>query len=420
MKLHRFTWLLLLITGIASAEETSASVYAQDFEFFWQTVAGNYAYFDQKQTDWDKAKTTYTDEVAKVRNDGEFITLLEKAIDEFYDPHLHLNTNTETSPPLIPSGTDLWASWDNGDVFLTQVRPGSAAAKAGLKAGQRVLAINAVAIGDAISKRVGRHLRAPDPVAMSWAATAVLAGQRQQPRELSISAKGITNNVSVPAVKMDATKNPLQFKRIEDLAYIRIENSLGNTELIAHFDSTLSLLRDSKGLILDLRNTPSGGNTTIARAILSRFVDHDMPYQKHVLPMEEKDSGIKRSWLELVSPRGTFVYRAPVVVLVDHWTGSMGEGIAIGLNAINNAPLIGTEMAKLLGATEHYTLPNTKIGFNLPTEKLLHVNDTPREQIIPTQRLPDIASDDEYLAAAVDALRQLQRGEKPGDKGSQR
>jgi carboxyl-terminal processing protease len=226
--------------------------------------------------------------------------------------------------------------------------------------------------------------------------------------------------VSVPPVLNESPKKLLQFKRLDDLAYIRFENSLGNQELIAHFDSTLSLLRDSKGLILDLRNTPGGGNTTVARAILGRFIDHDMPYQKHLLPQEEKEFGVKRSWLELASPRGHFVYRAPVVVLVDHWTSSMGEGLAIGLNAVIKAPLIGTEMAGLLGATTTFELPNTHIALSVPTEKLFHIDGTAREAFIPTQRLPDIAGEEDYLDAAVKSLRLMQRGEAPTQTGSQR
>ncbi len=405
---------------VAPVIEPAASIYQQDFEFFWQTIAANYAYFDIKQTDWDKAKTFYSDAAAKVTTKSEFIGLLEKALDEFYDPHMHLNTNTDMSPPLLPSGTDLWAQWDNGSVFLTQVRHNSAAAKAGLRAGQRIMSVNGVNVADAVKARLGQHLKADDPAAMNWAATAAVAGQRDKGREFFILANGITRSVSVPVSVNETPRTALTFKRFDDIGYIRIENSLGSSDLIAHFDSTLALLRDTKGLILDLRNTPSGGNTTVARAILSRFIDHDMPYQKHVLPMEEKNTGVKRSWLELASPRGSFVYRAPVAVLVDHWTGSMGEGLAIGLNATIKAPLIGTEMAHLLGAIESFSLPNSGIRFNLPVEKLFHVNDTPREQVIPTQRLPDIAGEKDYTDAAIVSLRKMQRGEAPTQTGSQR
>ena len=121
----------------------------------------------------------------------------------------------------------------------------------------------------------------------------------------------------------------------------------------------------------------------MARGIMGRFIRRDMPYQKHSIPAEERQYGTKRSWIELVSSRGEFTYTAPVVVLVNHWTGSMGEGIAIGMDGVKRATIVGTEMARLVGATSSIKLPNTGIGVNFPTEKLFHVNGSPRESFVP-------------------------------------
>jgi carboxyl-terminal processing protease len=57
----------------------------------------------------------------------------------------------------------------------------------------------------------------------------------------------------------------------------------------------------------------------------------------------------------------------------------MGEGVAIGMDALKRAEIVGTEMAGLLGATYAIRLPNSGIGVNFPGEKLFHVNGTPRE-----------------------------------------
>jgi carboxyl-terminal processing protease len=138
----------------------------------------------------------------------------------------------------------------------------------------------------------------------------------------------------------------------------------------------------TQGLIIDLRETPSGGNTTVARAMMSRFIEKDMPYQKHSLPGEEKQYCVRRSWIELVSPRGN-IYKKPLVLFVNQWTGSMGEGIALGFEGMKRAWIIGNKMAGLLGAIYSFTLPETNTGFSIPVEKLFHVNGTPREDFKP-------------------------------------
>jgi carboxyl-terminal processing protease len=191
------------------------------------------------------------------------------------------------------------------------------------------------------------------------------------------------------------------------IGYIRFHDSLGNDQTVEAFDRALDALRETRALILDLRDTPSGGNSSIARGILGRFVGRESPYQKHVLTSEERETGIRRSWLELVSPRGPFVYRRPLAVLVDHWTGSMGEGVAIGLDAVASATIVGTSMAGLAGGTYHLTLPRTGIGLNVPAERLYHVDGRPRETFRPSILVDvsrPVAGQDLFLNAAVRAL----------------
>jgi carboxyl-terminal processing protease len=70
-------------------------------------------------------------------------------------------------------------------------------------------------------------------------------------------------------------------------------------------------------------------------------------------------------------------------VLVGRWTGSMGEGMAIGLHGTRRASVVGTPMAGLRGAVFTGTLPRTGIGFTYPAERLFAVDGTPRERFRP-------------------------------------
>ena len=77
------------------------------------------------------------------------------------------------------------------------------------------------------------------------------------------------------------------------------------------------------------------------------------------------------------------MYKEPVVVLVNRWTGSMGEGIAIGFDGMKRAKIVGTKMGKLAGGMWSFTLPNTKIRYSLPAEKIFHISGLPREDFVP-------------------------------------
>jgi len=367
---------------------SAASAYVEDFDVLWSTVRDGYAYFDKHATDWDKVREYYRPRCAAVTSREQFVALLEDVLGELYDHHAHLNTNTASSPRLVPSGTDLWAEWQSGRALVTQVRPGSAAERAGLTAGAEITAVGGVAVEESVQGRMGKCLRTADPQARNWALRVLLAGRHDRPRRLTVRIAGADRELTLEAPGGPPTnRGLLVHKRVgpsASFAYLRPNNSLGSWELVKEFDEALKEVRDTRGLLLDLRDTPSGGNTTVARAMMGRLVEREAPYQKHALPTEERQFGVRRSWLELVSPRGDFTYDRPVVVLVDHWTGSMGEGITIGLDGLGRAKVVGTRMAGLLGATHTTTLPHSKIGVNYPAEKLFHVKGTPREDFAPT------------------------------------
>ncbi|TMI81031.1 MAG: peptidase [Bacteroidetes bacterium] len=362
--------------------------YKQDFDYFWATIRDNYSYWDKKQTNWDKVKTICAPLVDTITTRTSFIGILEKAFYEIYDHHASLNTNTPESQRLVPSGTDLWAEYVNGMPIVIEVKQGSGAERAGIRAGMKLNSFNDISIEKALQSFLPKSLNKPDIEAKNYALRVLLAGKHSENRKIGVMNQNQIQDFfpdqPVNLLEAHGDHSELEFKIVQGNAgYILFNNSLGDNRLIDVFDSAVTALQHTRALIIDLRNTPSGGNTSVTRAILGRFISREGFYQKHELTSEEKETGIKRKWVEIVSPRKP-VYKNPVVVLVDHWTGSVGEGIAIGFDALKRATIIGTKMAGLNGAVYSFAMPNTMIGFSFPAEKLFHVNGTPRENFIPT------------------------------------
>lgn len=397
---------------VAGAETTQpaapAEKYEQDFDAAWRFVRDNYAYFDQKLIDWSRVHTHFAPMAKAARTDDELIGVLERMLEQLYDSHAHLGINTATSPRLVPSGTDVWAEHRDGRALITGVRAGSQAECVGLREGMEILSIDGRPVDQAVAARRPIALRQPDRLADDWALRAELAGRRGRPVEVEVrDDEQRTRRARLDPEQRDRSDAPLAVSFVAtDVAYVRIHDSLGDQALIAAWDAALVAVRESRGLILDLRDTPSGGNTTIARGLLSRLVSEPRPYQRHELPSEERQYGVKRIWVEYVAPRGPFPYDRPIVALVGRWTGSMGEGVAIALDGMKRATVVGTRMAQLLGATESMSLPNTRFQVRVPTEKLYHVDGTPREAFQP-QSPPATHSPegDPAMAAALALLR---------------
>ena len=391
MKRHKiiFTCIaVLLLTGWTSFKNDNK--YADDFLEFWTDVKDNYAYFDKKHTDWDKVKTVYLPQAENAKNRNELITIFENALEELYDNHFSLNTNLQSSTRLVPTGLDIWAEWINNKPIITEVRKGFSADKAGVKNGMEIVSINGIPIGQAVNNRIGKCITNIDTEAKNYALRQLLAGTYLTQRVIVVMQNDKTITINLDQANGNLTdtykyNSLLDFKTIgNNIGYIKFNNSLGQINVIQLFDSALYQLKNTKALIIDLRETPSGGNSIVARGIMSRFITIEMPYQKHILPNEEKEFKIKRSWFEIVSPRGSFTYDKQVIVLVNHWTGSMGEGITIGFDALGKAKIVGTKMAGLNGAINGFQTSKIKIPYSFPTEQLYHINGTPREIFSPT------------------------------------
>ncbi len=363
--------------------------YREDFEYFWKTVHDEYSYLDKKQTDWQKVKELYGPRIDKVTNREQFVGLLEKTLYEIYDHHAILNTNTALSFRLVPSGTDTWAEYINGKPIITELRKGFGSEASGVVAGMEVIAVNDVPIANAVEAQLPLSLKQPDTEAKNFALRQVLAGDHSRERKFTLLYKGKTTD-HYPDKNGMLLENiqhasHLETRLLGRTGYIKINDCLYDTGLVPEFDSVMQTMQKTSSLIIDLRETPSGGNSIVARAILSWFIDKEQFYQKHEYTAEELTNGIKRSWVEIVSPRKGKQYTKPLVILCDHWTASLGEAIVIGFAALKrpSTAIIGTPMARLCGAVYSYEMPNSKIHFSFPAEKLYTVSGMPREKFIP-------------------------------------
>ena len=397
----------LLTTWLSGsvAEEHDFPTSAQrvaDFASFCHFVEEEYAYFDVKKTDWGRVCQFYAPQATNATDRDAYVELLERALGELYDQHAHLGINTRKSPRLVPTQTDLVATWSDGRAIVSDVRANSAAERAGLKPGIQVLAIDGETIETVVSHIAQKFLSREDPAAREWALQVALAGRRDRDaiRLLTRAGGGVREFQFVSTDSISSSL--LSHRAVGEIGYVRIHNSLGEQALVQEIDKALAGLPGVRALVIDLRDTPSGGNSSVARGIMGRFVQEMLPYQRHELVSEFRSTGIRRVWNEYVAPRGT-PFLQPVVVLVGRWTGSMGEGLAIGLNATRGAPVLGEPMAHLLGALGETVLPHSKIVVRVPTEKLYHVDGTPREAFIPCAIAPSGRStEDRELDSAID------------------
>jgi len=360
-------------------------------------VPRRYVYFNEREVIWEHACRQALQDIEQGDDILHFLTILERLLDDLYDPHISLNTNSDYSPRLVPSGADLWVARSDGRHNIVAVRPGSGAAKAGIRTGDRLVSLNNLTPDELLTTRIHSKPELSSQRRKDWALNAAVAGYRQKSRQIIIEREGTELLFDLGDPEPERIDALVTTQLIENgIAYVRFNNSLGNSDTVNSFDDALDGFSNTKGLILDLRDTPGGGNTGVAEPILGRLISTTKPYQVTVDP---KQGSFTRS----ISPTGSFTYRQPIAVLVGRWTGSMGEGMAIGLDGMQRAAIIGDCMAGLAGGIENIELAQSGISIRIPAYDLTHIDGTARHLWCPEKpQAADTGNDeDELLARAI-------------------
>ncbi|HQZ46268.1 MAG TPA: S41 family peptidase [Usitatibacteraceae bacterium] len=366
----------------ATGTATAATAFAGDFERLWRAIDEDYAYLERRE-DWRAVGARWRPRAQAARSRDELVAALEGAIADLHDEHVSLDAHLPGSPRAVPMATDLWAEWIGKEAVISAVRAGSVADVAGAVPGMRVTAVQRRPVEQAVRGLLGRSRQA-DIGARNWALRRLVAGPWSGALALDVDLAGRASRLAIEREDLPAGATPpLIARRVgedRDLGYLRVKNNLGEAGLVAHFDAALLFLKATRGLILDLRETQSGGSPDVARALLGRFVTRKSPW---ILRVPRAARRGEDSRPEEVSPRGPFAYAAPTLVLVDRWTAGEGESLAIGLGTAARATLVGTGMAGLRGDLREVRLPSSGIVLRYPAARVFHADGTPREATRP-------------------------------------
>jgi hypothetical protein len=141
-----------------------------------------------------------------------------------------------------------------------------------------------------------------------------------------------------------------------EIGYIRIPNFPGYVR-DKHVDFIFERYKDTKGLIIDLREN-TGGNPNDMIKIMGPLVDSETlaAYTRIKSGPGHNDFGDLKPLY--ITPNGNFRYTNKVVVLTDRATFSCGSYMALFSKALPNVVLIGDTTAGGLGAPNGGQLPN--------------------------------------------------------------
>lgn len=389
-------------TGSAAwAEEPPNDItFASDFDELWTTLRDRYCFFPEKRTDWNRVRALYRPMAIAAPSSDAFTDVLGQVLAELYDVHTSLAEPRDGSQrgPI----SDLIVEWRDGQARIAAMADGSVASEAGLALGDVILAVGGQPIEPLMRSLTPRCLTRPDPAAQAYALNRAAAGIRGQDRRLLTARDGGEPREVVLAIRNPppAAKPDVEWRRLDDGAGYIVIRSFVDDAVAERFDQALAELRDAPGLILDVRYN-GGGDTAVARPIMGRFISEPKPY---CLMRRREGRGLSPFWTEMVEPSGPFTYTRPVVVLANHWSGSMAEGFPLGMRGLGRATVVGTQTMGLGAAVFPIRLDRTGVEAQYSAELVYDVQGRPRWPVRPDVEVPE---GQDILAAGQRALASL-------------
>ncbi len=312
-------------TGDGQLLNTNARPTAQlmdvDFQAFWdiwKTVKERYV-----ETPPSDVKMFYGAVAGMVGSLGDPYSV-------FFDPEYAQKFSKELEGEFEGIGAEIGMKQEKLTVIAP--RPGTPADKAGIKAGDRILAIDGIdttgmLVDDAVSRIRGDK---GTPVKLM-----IIREGMKEPKELTI----VRDKITVESVKWKTVK--VSGKKI---GVITITHFNEKTE--AKFNEAVRsiLLEDPQGVILDLRNNP-GGFLDTAVSVAGEWVPHD------VIVTEKFSDGTKKNY---ASDGKSRLADVPTVVLVNGGSASASEIVAGALQDHAKATIVG-EKTYGKGSVQDYT-----------------------------------------------------------------
>lgn len=341
-----------------------ADEYLRMFEAVWQAV--NDSYFDPNfgGLDWQMVHKRYRPLIADVQQDETFYELINKMLFELNVSHVAVvppDQKEQIDTVLSAEGSlGIEVRLLGDEAVITSVHPGSPGAQAGLRPGFVVQRIDGKTVQQITNetlqippfnernrrKRVtGAMLSRLYGPAGEEVTIAYLDGEGALHEQRIVRAQREGRVVLDPALPPFFVE--FEARRLEgDIGYVRFNAFVPPVH--ERFPEALASLRDTRGLIVDLRGN-HGGFFEVRKALAEQLNGERVLFWSY----KGRDS-IQEVYLEPARD----AYTGPLIVLIDVMSLSSAEEFSGAMQAIDRATIVGERSAGICVIADWIQLSN--------------------------------------------------------------
>ena len=347
------------------------------FDRAWHLVNDRFYDAGFNGLNWEAIRLRYLPEVERVDSDNAFFGLLGRMVAELRDSHTRVYTAREYRNRLdsVISTYGLRVAEVDGRVAIVHVFPDTDAARAGLRKGMIVETIN----GEKAIERLAR-LRTDAPQDAS-----------PERRLRGIFSRLVSGSANALSLDIDPDNRGVirhyDLRRTDRelplvVAHSTIEGNIGyiafnrfRAEAAADFGRAMKDLKNTDGLILDLRGNPGGSLGAMLAIAQNFFPESRLVMTRKQRPVDNFGPESDGFANNRAAPRemrilGTVnAYQQPIAILLDSYSASSSELLATILREQRGAAIIGRPTCGCVVAVS----PN---GYKLPAGGALYVSES--------------------------------------------
>jgi carboxyl-terminal processing protease len=350
------------VPAVAAAAPAPPVSPLETFEAAWRVLKDNHVARTASGVDIDALGAELRPRAAKATSDAEVRAVIREMLDRVGQSHFAILpapiASAMTSSAIGPTdvgtlGFDVRLIDDA--LVVSHVDRGGPAERAGVRTGWTLSRIGGRPVDASLADLGGGPAHARG--FRAWAlGTSLLRGRAGEAADLAFTdgaGRAVTRHVVRAPERGQAVKLghlPTLFARLDHRRVQRGSSAVGviafnvwMTPISRQFDEAVDALRDTRGIVIDLRGNP-GGVLTMIMGLSGHFVDSPL----NLGTITTRDSSLKL----VANPRTVGAagqpvrpFAGPIAVLVDEGSYSASEIFSGGMQSIGRARIFGARTA---------------------------------------------------------------------------
>jgi carboxyl-terminal processing protease len=348
------------VPPVAAAAPAAVTTPLDTFDAAWRVLRDNYVAQTAAHVDWESLRTELRPRAERATSEEEVRGIVREMLDRVGQSHFAILPAPVASAISASAVRPEDVGTLGFDVRLlgqalvvSRVDPQGPADKAGVRAGWTLTRVGSRALDGALASLgdVPQNVRGFRAWQLGAALLRGQAGEDADLEFLDASDKPVSRRLVRAPERGQPVKLghlPTLFARLDDHRLQRHGREIGliafnvwMTPVSRQFDEAMDRLRDTSGIVIDLRGNP-GGVLTMIMGLSGHFVSEGENLGT-ITTRESELNLIANPRLVGASGRPVIPFAGPVAILVDDGSYSASEIFSGGMQAIGRARIFGTQ-----------------------------------------------------------------------------